>query len=294
MGFQIDPDLLGLEDNVALVTGGGGVGMGRAHCVQLARAGCHIVVADIDDDGGAETVRQVEVIGRKAVFVRANVRSGDEIQNLMRTAGDAFGRLDVAVNHVGNAGETGVFVTPFLDFTPDTWNDVITQNLTSTMMCCQAEALHMIERGVAGRIINVSSSSGVVGAPTIAAYGAAKAGVIHLTKTLGMEFAPYGIRVNCIVPGTHTNERQKAMMADPNTPQESKRFNELAGKAPPLGRLGEPWETAGLAVFFASKLSSYVTGHSLLSDGGLTHTTARPAVGLGMKSRALEKLRQRA
>ena len=149
MGFQVDSDLLGLVDNVALVTGGGGVGMGRAHCVQLARAGCHIVVADIDEDGGAETVRQVEAVGRKAVFVRANVRKADEIKNLMRAGGDAFGRLDVAVNHVGNAGETGVFVTPFFDFTQETWNDVVTQNLTSTMLCCQAEALHMIEHGVA-------------------------------------------------------------------------------------------------------------------------------------------------
>ena len=290
MSFAIDPDLLGLEDNVALVTGGGGVGMGRAHCVQLARAGCHIVVADIDAEGGAETVRQVERVGRKAAFVQANVRRPEEVRELIHSAGEAFGRLDVAINHVGNAGETGVFVTPFLDFSPEAWNDVVTQNLTSTMLCCQAEALHMIEHDVPGRIVNVSSSSGVVGAPTIAAYGAAKAGVIHLTKTLGMEFAAYGIRVNCIVPGTHTNERMKAMMADPDTPPESKRFHELAGKAPPLGRLGEPWETAGLAVFFASRLSAYVTGHSLLSDGGVTHTTARPPVGIGMKPKALEKI----
>ena len=290
MGFAIDPELLGLEDNVALVTGGGGVGMGRAHCLQLARAGCHVVVADIDADGGAETVRQVERLGRRAAFVPANVRRPEEVGEMVRSAGEAFGRLDVAINHVGNAGETGVFVTPFLDFTPEAWDDVVTQNLTSTMLCCQAEALHMIERDVPGRIVNVASSSGVVGAPTIAAYGAAKAGVIHLTKTLGMEFAPYGIRVNCIVPGTHTNERMKAAMADPDTPPEAKRFQELAGRAPPLGRLGEPWETAGLAVFFASKLSAYVTGHSLLSDGGVTHTTARPAVGLGMKPKALEKL----
>ncbi len=289
MAFSIDPELLGLEDNVALVTGGGGVGMGRAHCVQLARAGCHIVVADIDEEGGAETVRQVQALGRRAAFVRANVRSEAEVDAMVQTAADEMGRLDVAVNHVGNAGESGVFVTPFLDFSPETWNDVITQNLTSTMMCCRAEALHMIEHEIPGRIINVSSSSGVVGAPTIAAYGAAKAGVIHLTKTLGMEFAAYGIRVNCIVPGTHTNERQEAMMADPDVPPEAKRFHELAGKAPPLGRLGQPWETAGLAVFFASRLSSYVTGHSLLSDGGVTHTTARPPVGLGMKAKALQK-----
>jgi NAD(P)-dependent dehydrogenase (short-subunit alcohol dehydrogenase family) len=290
MPFEIDPELLGLLDNIALVTGGGGVGMGRWHCIQLARAGCNIVVVDIDEEGGKETVRQVEARGRKAVFFKANTRHEDEVRAMVQAAFDSFGRLDVAVNHVGNAGELGGMVIPFLDFTLETWSDIVTQNLTGTMMCCQAEALAMIQHDIPGRIINVASSSGVVGAPTIAAYGAAKAGIIHLTKSLSMEFAPYGIRVNCIVPGTHTNDRQKARMTDPDTPESAKRFNELAGKAPPLGRLGEPWETAGLAVFFASKLSNYVTGHSLLSDGGVTHTTARPAVGLDMKPKALSAI----
>ena len=131
----------------------------------------------------------------------------------------------------------------------------------------------MVERGTPGRIITVASSSGVVGAPNIVAYGAAKAGVIHMTKTLAMELAPHGIRVNCIVPGTHLTERMAA-----NTGPAAVAFREAAGKAPPLGRLGDPMETGGLAVFFASKLSAYVTGHSLLSDGGVTHTTARPPV----------------
>lgn len=131
----------------------------------------------------------------------------------------------------------------------------------------------MVERGTPGRIITIASSSGVVGAPNIVAYGAAKAGVIHMTKTLAMELAPHGIRVNCIVPGTHLTERAAA-----NTDPATVAFREAAAKAPPLARLGDPLETGGLAVFFASRLSAYVTGHSLLSDGGVTHTTARPAV----------------
>ena len=292
MAFVIDPDLLGLVDEVALVTGGGGSGMGDWHCIQLARAGCHIVVVDVDPEGGQRTVKRVEELGRKAIFVQGDMRKKADIDHMVDMAFQTFGKLDIAVNHVGatppDPGSN--LVTPFLDYTEESWDAIINQNLKATMMCCQSEALAMIAHDIPGRIVNVSSSSGVVGAPTIAAYGASKASIIHLTKTLSMEFAPYNIRVNCIIPGTHTSERQKAMMADPNVPPEQKRFMELAAKAPPMGRLGEPWEPAGLAVFFASKLSSYVTGHALLSDGGVSHTTARPAVGLGMKPKALERI----
>ncbi len=286
MAFVIDPELLGLVDNVALVTGGGGVGMGRAHCIQLARAGCHIVAVDSDGQGLAKTVKEVEALGRRAVAVEGDVRRADQVQKMVRKAFEVFGRLDVAVNHVG--GSLGV--TPFLDYTETQWDSVIELNLKSTFLCCQAEALAMIEHDIPGHLINVASSSGVVAAPNISAYGAAKAGVINLTKSLAMELAPYNIRVNCIIPGTHTNERIEQRMADPTERPEFKRFQEAAAKAPPLGHLGRPIETAGLAVFFASRLSDYVTGHSLLSDGGVTITTARPPVGLDMKPAALKKI----
>ncbi|MFA4837211.1 MAG: SDR family NAD(P)-dependent oxidoreductase [Dehalococcoidia bacterium] len=277
MAFVIDPDLLGLVDNVALVTGGGGVGMGRSHCVQLARAGCHIVVSDINEEGGQKTVEEVKKLGREAIFVKANVRKKDEIDNLVNQAFERFGRLDVAVNHVGD-------MTPgksFLDYTEEAWDHVVNGSLKVTLMCAQSEALAMIKNGIAGRIINVGSMSGVNGSPNVSAYGAAKAAVHQLTKSLALELAPYNIRVNCIIPASVINDAVKKQIADPATPDYIKKFWEAAAKAQPMGRLGEPWETAGLAVFFASKLSSYVTGHSLLSDGGLGHTTARPAPPLG-------------
>lgn len=289
MSFTIDPGLLGLVDNVALVTGGGGVGMGRAHCVQLARAGCHVLVADVDEAGGRETVRQVEALGRKAAFARTDTTSRGEVERMTATALSSFGRLDVAVNHVGGTGG----IRPFLDFPEDVWDKVIALNLKGTFHCCQVEGLAMIEQGVAGRIINVASSSGIVGAPNIAAYGASKAAVIHLTKTLAMEYGRYGIRVNCIVPGTHDNERTVAQMQDPNYPENQKEFRRAAAKAPPLGRLGMPMETAGLAVFFASALSSYVTGVALLSDGGVTLTTNRPPVGMELVPEAVRRVMQK-
>ena len=291
MAWEIDSELLGLEDKIAVVTGGGGAGMGGQHCRQLARAGCHVVVADVDPEGGEATVQAVEEIGRRAIFVQANTRVRADVERLLEATVEAFGRIDIAVNHVGGMGETGP--TPFLDYTDEGWDDVVEHNLKSTFLCCRAEALAMIRQGGDGRIINVASSSGVVGGESIAAYGASKAGVIHLTKSLAQELARYGIRVNCIVPGTHSNPRQEAMLGDPDVPEERKAFMRRASAAPPLGRLGQPWETAGLAVFFASNLSSYVTGTALLSDGGVTLTTARPPVLLGVEAEAVTQMHGR-
>jgi len=133
----------------------------------------------------------------------------------------------------------------------------------------------------------VASSSGVVGGPNVADYGAANAGVIHFTKSAAMELARYGLRVNCIIPGTHETESSRARAAETGRDPNMQRFRELAAKAPPLGRLGDPLDTGGLAVFLASNLSSYVTGHGVFSDGGVVHTTARPPVGLDMMPAAL-------
>ena len=268
MAFQMDPEQLGLVDEVALVTGGAR-GIGKGCALQLARAGCHIAIADLDEETATATAREIEALGRQAEVVVANVRDEDQVNAMVEEVVARLGGLDVAVNNVGNP--TGL--QPFLDYTTELWHDIVDQNLTSSFLCSQAEARSMVERGIAGRIVTIASSSGIVGAPNIVAYGAAKAGVIHMTKTLAMELAPHGIRVNCIVPGTHLTERAAA-----NTDPATVAFREAAAKAPPLARLGDPLETGGLAVFFASRLSAYVTGHSLLSDGGVTHTTARPAV----------------
>jgi NAD(P)-dependent dehydrogenase (short-subunit alcohol dehydrogenase family) len=269
MSFTIDPDLLGLVDAVALVTGGG-AGIGRGYAIQLARAGCHVAIAELDPEAGRRTAAEIEKLGRRAAVIETNVREQAQVRRMVEEVLRAFGKLDVAVNNVGNT----LGVKSFLDYDEAFWDAVQAHNLKSTFLCCQAEARAMIDRKIPGRIINVASSSGVVGAPNIIGYGTAKAGIIHMTKTLAMELAPHGIRVNCIIPGTHTTEKNQ----DPDPDPRRRAFREAAAKAPPLGKLGDPMETGGLAVFFASKLSAYVTGHSLLSDGGVTLTTARPAV----------------
>jgi NAD(P)-dependent dehydrogenase (short-subunit alcohol dehydrogenase family) len=280
--FRMAPELLGLEDAVALVTGGGS-GVGRGHALRLAQAGCHVAIAELNEEVGERTAQEIRALQRKAVCIRADVRRKEEVTALVTRVHAALGGLDVAVNNVGNPLTIG----PFLDYTEEQWDAVFALDIKSTLFCCQAEAIAMIERGVRGRIINVSSSSGIVGAPTVAAYGAAKAGVIHLTKSMALELAPYGIRVNCIVPGTHMTEAIRATL-ESGGPQAD--FLRAAAKATPLGRLGDPLETGGVAVFLASNLSSYMTGHAVISDGGITHTTNRPPVGPPVRPKALAHL----
>lgn len=278
--YDVPADLLGLEDHVALITGGG-AGIGRAYALQLARAGCHIGVADIDFSAAESVAEEVRALGRKATAIHVDVRSAEQIAGMVDTVCSELGRLDVAVNNIGAT----LTISSFLDMTEEEWDANQALNLKSTFLCCQREAIAMIERGIKGRIINVASSSGVTGAPTVSSYGAAKAGVIHFTKSVALELSDYGVRVNCIIPGTHMTEKIRATL-DANGPQAE--FLTLAGKAMPLGRLGDPMETGGLAVFLASNLSSYMTGHAVISDGGITHTTQRPPVGGQSHPKALE------
>ncbi len=279
-------DLFGLTDAVALVTGAG-AGLAKGTALQLARAGCHVAVADINDEAADATVREIVALGRRAMRIHANVLDEAEVGRMVEEVRSGLGPLKVAVNVVGSVGTPA---KPFLDFTLEEWNTPITRNLTSTFICMKAEAIAMVRDRVDGRIVNFASSSGIVGAPNIAHYGAANAGVIHLTKSAAMELAPYRIRVNCVVPGTHVTERNQKMLADPATPGSTKEFWRLAALAPPLGRLGEASETGSVALFLASDLSSYMTGHSVISDGGVSHTTNRPPVGLPMTPKALEGL----
>ncbi|MBS1889210.1 MAG: SDR family oxidoreductase [Actinobacteria bacterium] len=269
--FSIDPDLLGLVDEVALVLGGGGEGMGRSHCVQLARAGCDVVVADLDADGGCRTVAAVEALGRRAIFVETDATDSDSVRGAVAAALAEFDRLDVQMNHVGGT----IGSVPFLDYDDEDWDRTVALNLKPVVYGSRHAALAMIERGTAGRIINTGSSSGITAADALSAYGAAKAGVIHLTKTLALELAQFGIRVNCIVPGTHEPMDFPGGELPPGV-DSVEEFLDLNRSAPALGRLGRSDETAGLAVFFASRLSAYVTGQALLSDGGLLLTINRP------------------
>jgi len=274
--FPTEPEvperaLLGLWDRVALVTGGSR-SLGRGCALALARAGCHVAIVDVLD--ARDTVTEIEAIGRRAVAIAADVRDPEGAAAMTLAVIDELGPFHVAVNTVG--GTHGP--TPFLDLTSDEWESVVALNASATLWSCQAEARQMIDAGIEGSIVNLGSLSGLEAAPNVADYGAANAAVIHLTRSIAIELAPHRIRVNCIVPGAHRTESVVAAAAEN---PEIARWVERNSAATPLGRLGDPSETGGVAVFLASRLSSYVTGQEIVVDGGMQHTTARPPVGQG-------------
>jgi NAD(P)-dependent dehydrogenase (short-subunit alcohol dehydrogenase family) len=267
--------LLGLEGRVALVTGGGN-GIGRATCLQLAAAGCDVAVVDLDLEAADRTVTEIRALGRSGTAIAKDLTRPSAPREMVEEAVAALGDLSVAVNVCG--GTAGV-TKSFLDLSIDEWHRPLTLNLDSTFLSCQAEAVAIVRSGRPGTIVNVASSSGVAAAPNLAGYGAANAGVVHFTKTAALELAPYDVRVNCIIPGTHWTAGTRRNATSPDSPSAVREFFATAEKVTPLRRLGEAEETAGVALFLASDLSAYMTGHAVVSDGGILHTTARPAFG---------------
>jgi NAD(P)-dependent dehydrogenase (short-subunit alcohol dehydrogenase family) len=266
-------DLFGLEGKVALVTGAGN-GMARATALQLASAGCDVAVVDLDLEAAQRTAAEITELGRRSLAIGKDLTELDAATEMVAEAVAELGELGVAVNFCG--GTAGVN-KPFLDITAEEWQRPLALNLTSTFLSCQAEAISMVRGGSGGAIVNVGSSSGITAAPNLSGYGAANAGVIHFTKSAAIELAPYAVRVNCVVPGTHWSAKTRENAT--SGPPVIQEFFTHAATVTPLGRLGEPEETAGVAVFLASRLSSYMTGHAVVSDGGILHTTARPAFG---------------
>ena len=279
--------LLGLEDRVALVTGAGN-GIARATAHQLAEAGCDVAVVDRDVEAAERTVAEVTAKGRKAVAIEADVTDPAAPAAMVDRAVAALGPISVAVNVAG--GTAGVNKS-FLDITIEEWHRPLALNLDSTFLSVQAEAIAMVKAGLRGTIVNVGSSRGVTAAPNLSPYGAANAGVIHFTKTAAIELAPYCIRVNCLIPGTHWTVGTRAHMNNPDAPASVREFFAKSAAATPLGDLGAPEQTAGVALFLASELSSYMTGNSVVSDGGILHTTARPAFGGGTVPEAIKEAR---
>ncbi|HZP30113.1 MAG TPA: SDR family NAD(P)-dependent oxidoreductase [Acidimicrobiia bacterium] len=263
-------DLLGLRGKVALVTGAAR-SIGRGCALELARAGCDVAVVDVAD--GSSTADAVAELGRNAFVVEADVLDAGAVDRAVNDAAERLGGLDVAVNTVGGTHAP----KPFLDLTVEEWHEVVDRNALATFLCCRSEAAWMVGHGVTGSIVNIASLSGVAGAPNAADYGAANAAVVHLTASLALELAPRGIRVNCIAPGAHWTETTREAAASPD-PQ-LRAWVAATEAATPLGRLGDVREAGGVAVFLASRLSSYVTGQTIVSDGGLVHTTARPPLG---------------
>jgi NAD(P)-dependent dehydrogenase (short-subunit alcohol dehydrogenase family) len=248
--------LLGLDQKVAIVTGGGG-NIGSATVRMLAQAGARVVVADVDGANAATSAEAVRSLGGEAVALALDTRRVADIDAMVQTAVDTWGRLDIGVNIVGG-GNTDSLI---LDTPDSAWEDVLELNLYSTVRCSRAYAKAMIDRDIAGSIINIASPAGLRAAPTMAAYGAAKAAIINFTWTLAVELAEYGIRANVVVPAFVT----RPGMVWGGSPEQQLT---LAKKVVPMGRVTKAEDVAGAILCFASDLTGYSTGQMIVCDGG--------------------------
>ena len=245
-----------LDGKVAIVTGAG-AGIGRASARLFAREGASVVVADIDPDGGRESVESIEAAGGAATFVEADVSDPTAVDAMVRAAVATYGGLDCAHNNAGIA--TGG--PPLAEFSDDEWDRAMAVMLTGVYHCMKQEIPAMLERG-GGAIVNTASGTGLVGYPGMAAYVAAKHGVVGLTKVAALDYGKRGIRVNAICPGTASSPMvDTAVAADPA-------LDEYLTSLHPIGRIGTAEEIAEAAVWLCTDAASFVLGVALPVDGG--------------------------
>lgn len=243
-----------LRDKVALITGAGR-GIGRALARAFSQEGAHVVIAEIDSQSGAEAAAEISDAGRRSLFVQADLSRKDEIAAMVNKVLAEFGRIDVLINNAGIH-----LTTPFLDVSEGDYDRVLSVNLKGPFFCGQAVARHMAEAG-GGSIVNMSSVSAEIADPGSSAYCVSKGGLQMMTRCMALELAKHHVRVNAIMPGTIRTE-----LGGWYETEEARIYLE---QRVPWGRFGRPDEVAGAAVFLASDESAYVTGASILVDGGL-------------------------
>ena len=247
---------MSLDGKVAFITGGAS-GIGQASALKLAAQGVKICVTDLNEDGLKDTVAQVEAAGGEAIYVVVNVVKADEMQAAVQQTVDAFGGLDIGLNNAGVGGS--MVAVDALD--EGSWDTTIDVNLKGVWLGMKYEIPEMLKRG-GGSVINVASLAGLVGFRFNAVYAASKHGVIGLTKSVALEFATRGIRVNAICPGfTETPMVTNMVELIP-------RMGEATQRSSPMRRLGHVNEIADAVVYLAGDTSSFVNGHALTLDGG--------------------------
>lgn len=255
-GGQYSWVMNGIQDSVAIVTGASS-GIGHAAARRFAAEGASVVVADVDADGGADTVETIRDAGGEATFVETDVSDRDDVDAMVEAAVDGYGGLDFAFNNAGIEGRNDSLV----DQSDDDWERVIDINLKGVFLGLRAEIPAMLDDG-GGAIVNTSSIAGVVGFEGVSPYVASKHGVIGLTKAAALEYGRDGIRVNAISPGViRTPMIERSSATDPE-------MVEGVSEATPMGRIGDPEEIGDAAVWLCADDASFVTGETLVIDGG--------------------------
>jgi len=245
-----------LMGKVAIVTGGTS-GIGRDTCVLFAKAGAKVVVAGRRELEGKETLELVRAVGGDGMFVKADVSQTAQVQALLQETVKKFGRLDVAFNNAGIEGNT----LPIVEQPEAEWDRTIAINLKGVWLCLKYEMQQMLKQGGPGAIVNMSSVAGLIGSSGFATYCASKHGVLGLTKSAALEGAPHGIRVNAVCPAVIETPMGERLFGDP---QVRKYMTGLH----PIGRFGTPMEVAEAVLWMCSDGASFMTGQSLVLDGG--------------------------
>ena len=251
MGLEV----FSLEGKTALITGASR-GIGAAIATAMSEAGANVALAARSTSDIEQLAEKLQAGGKRAIAITTDVTNEDEVRACVARTIDELGKIDVLVN---NAGGTR-FMAPVIDLRPEGWHKAIALNLDSVFTFCQEVGRHMVARK-SGSVINMSSVAGLHGAPALAYYSAAKHAVIGLTKTLAQEWGDVGVRVNALCPGWVRTELNKPFWSDADTAASFV-------AAQPIKRWGEPEEIAAAAVWLACDASSYVTGASIVIDGG--------------------------
>ena len=249
---------LSLEGRLAIVTGGRR-GIGRAIALTMAEAGADVALCDRVTDAGelAAVAEEIQRLGRRALAVKADVTRKADVDNLVQVVMGEFGAIDILVNNVAMN-----IMAPLLELGEDGWDKVINTDLKGYYLCCQAAGRKMVDRK-GGRIINIASTAAMKAAPGMGAYCIAKAGVVMLTRVLALELAQYNIQVNAIAPYMVRTKFSQPLWSDART------LEQIEAEIP-LGRLAETKDVIGAVLFLASDASGYITGHTIVVDGGLS------------------------
>jgi len=243
-----------LQNKIAIITGAGS-GIGRGIALSFVKEGARVVVVDWSEEGGKETVRQIEKVNGEAIFIKTDVSKASDVDQLVEACLDKFDRVDILVNNAGILKSS-----VFHETSEEDWDTILNVNLKSVFLVSKRVIPEMLKQGK-GKIINIASIAGLVGFDKIGSYCASKGGMIALTREMALEYAPQKINVNCIAPGVIKTEMTNNMLTDPAT----KQF--LEGSTP-YSRLGEPEDIAYAAVYLTSNESDFVNGEVLAVDGG--------------------------
>ncbi|MGD9682102.1 MAG: SDR family oxidoreductase [Candidatus Obscuribacterales bacterium] len=246
------------QNKVVLVTGAAS-GIGRATALAFAREGARLVLADLDSAQGEATAGQARDLGAEALFVKTDISSGKEVERLVESALETYGRLDCAHNNAGIEGTRMLSA----DLDEKDFQKIIDINLKGTWLCMKHELKAMLESG-GGSIVNTASVAGCVGLAGLSAYTASKHGIVGLTRAASLEYAKKNIRINAICPGPI-----KTPMVE-NVVKAAPQLEAAILALEPVGRLGEPEEVASAVLFLSSEDASFMTGHAMVVDGGWT------------------------